>query len=110
MWAEEVFVLSVSRRGPSVGGADLGLDVSELAAALRCLDVGGYFAATVDNCGVIAVAEEAADQLKGELGVLAEEVHGDVAGLGDGSGAGWAQDRRGRQVEVEGDAFDDRLR
>ena len=102
-------MLSARLRGPSVGGADLGLDVSELAAALWRLDVGGYFAAAVDNCGVIAVAEEAADQLEGELGLLAEEVHGDVAGLGDGLGAGRAQDRRGRQVEVPGDAFDDRL-
>ena len=102
-------MLSARLRGPSVGGADLGLDVSELAAALRRLDVGGYFAATVDNCGVIAVAEEAADQLEGKLGVLTEEVHSDVAGLGDGPGAGRAQDRRGGQVEVPGDTFDDRL-
>ena len=109
MWAEEVFVWSVSRRGPSVGGADLGLDVGELAAALRCLDIGGYFAATVDNCGVVAVAEEAADQLKGELGVLAEEVHSNVAGLGDRPGAARAQERRDRHAEVAGDTVDDRL-
>lgn len=73
-----------------MGGAELRLDIGELAAALSCLDVGGYFAASVDNCGVVAVAEEAADELEGKLGVLAEEVHGDVAGLGDGLGAGWA--------------------
>ena len=58
----------------------MGLDVGELAVALRCLDVGGYLAAAVDDCGVIAVAEKPADQLQGKLGVLAEEVHGDVAG------------------------------
>ena len=90
--AEAVFVLSVCRRGPSVGGADLDLDIHELAVALGCQDVGGYLAAAVDNCGVIAVAEDAPDQLERELRLFAEEVHGDVAGLGDGLGAGWAED------------------
>ncbi len=33
-----------------------GLDLGELSAALRRVDVGGYFAATVDNCGVVAVS------------------------------------------------------
>ena len=94
----------------SGAGAELGLDVGELAVALRCLDVGGYLAAAVDDCGVIAVAKETADQLEGELGVLAEEIHSDVAGLGDGPGPARAQERRGRHAEVAGHAFDDRLR
>src|SRR3970040_2284400 len=80
----------------SAGGADLGLHLRELLAALGRLDIGGYLAAAVDNRRVVPVAEETADQLEGELGVLAEEVHGDVAGLspslgpaGGGGGGGW---------------------
>ena len=47
------------------------LDLGELALAFRGVEVSGYFAATVDNCGVVAVSQEAADLLQRELGVLA---------------------------------------
>ncbi len=33
-----------------------GLDLGELPLALRGVEVGGYFAAAVDNCGVVAVS------------------------------------------------------
>ncbi len=67
----------------SGGAADLGLDLRELAAALGSGDAGGNLSAAVDNCGVVAVAEEVADLLEGELGILAEDVHGDMSCLSD---------------------------
>ena len=41
-----------------------GLDLGELLTALRGVEASGYFAATVDNGGVVAVPQEAADLLE----------------------------------------------
>ncbi len=40
----------------SVWTAYVGLHVGELLAALCSVEVSGYFAGAVDNCGVVAVA------------------------------------------------------
>ena len=48
-----------------------GPNLGELLSALRCVEASGYFAAAVDNCGVVSVPKEAADLLERELGVLA---------------------------------------
>ena len=67
-----------------------GLDLGELPLALRGVEVSGYFAAAVDNCGVVAVSQEAADLFERELGILAQEVHCDVSGFCDGLGSAGA--------------------
>ena len=43
----------------------LGLQLGELGATFGTLDVGGYLAAAVDNCGVVTVTQEAPDLLEG---------------------------------------------
>ncbi len=60
-----------------------GLDLGELLSALRGVEASGYFATTVDNRRVVAAPQQAADLLKRELGVLAQEVHRDVPGFRD---------------------------
>ena len=52
------------------------------AAGPPASDVGGDALVGVDNCGVVA-AEAAADLGEADVGQLAREVHGDLAGEGD---------------------------
>ena len=61
----------------------------------------------MNNGGVIAVAEEKADAFEGELGVLAEEVHGDVASVGDGLGPQLTGESLRGDAEVGGDGLQD---
>ncbi len=70
------------------GGSESGLDlyVGELKPPFRAPDVGGYLATAVDNCGVVAIAQEVADLLEGELSVLTQEIHGKVACFRGGFG------------------------
>ena len=42
-----------------------GLDLGELLTALCGVEVSGYLATTVDNCGVVSVAQQAADLFQG---------------------------------------------
>ncbi len=86
-----------------------GLDLGELSAALRGVEVSGYFAATVDNCGVVAVSQDAADLLERELGVLAQEVHCDMSGFRDRLGPTGAREAGEWDGNVSRFAFYDRL-
>ncbi len=56
------------------------------------------------------MAEEEADLLERELAVLAEEIHGDVAGFRDRLGAALAGDRLDGDVVVLGDGAEDGVR
>ena len=86
-----------------------GLDLGELSLALRSVEVSGYFTAAVDNCGVVAVSQEAADLLERELSVLAQEVHCDVSGFCDGLGSTGAWEAGEWDRKVSCHAFDNRL-
>ena len=86
-----------------------GLDLGELPLALRGVEVSGYFAAAVDNCGVVAVSQEAADLLERELGVLAQEVHCDVSSFCDGLSPTGAGEAGERDCKVSRYALYDRL-
>ncbi len=92
-----------------VWAAYAGLDLGELLSPLRCVEPSGYFAAAVDNCGVVAVSQEAADLLERELGVLAQEVHRDVSGFRDGLGPTRAREAGEWDGKVFSYALNDRL-
>ena len=87
-----------------------GLDLDELSSALRAVEASGYFAAAVDNCGVVSVTQEAADLLERELGVFAKEVHRDMSSFRDGLGSTGAGEAGEWDGEVSRYAFYDRLR
>ncbi len=85
------------------------LDLRELSLARSGVEVSGYFAATVDNCGVVAVSQEAANLLERELSVLAQEVHSDVSSFRDGLGPTGAWQAGKWDGKVSRYAFYDRL-
>ncbi len=93
----------------SVWAVYTGLDLGELSSALRGVEVSGYFAATVDNCGVVTVSQEAADLLERELGILAQEVHCDVSSFRDGLGPTGPWEAGEWDGKVSRYAFYDRL-
>jgi len=64
-------------------------------------------AAGIEDGGMVAVAEDAADLSEGLIGVVAEEVHGDVAGGSDALGTGLAVEGLAGDVEVRADGVDD---
>ena len=59
---------------------------------------------------MVAVAEEQADLLEGQLGVLSQKVHPDVARLGDLLGSALTGDRRQRHAVVLRDGLQNCLR
>ena len=63
--------------------------------------LGGALARVQDG-RVVAVAERAADRRQGLVGELAREVHGDLAGPGDGGGAARGEQRVDRDAEGGG--------
>ena len=83
-------------------GANGGLDLGELSASLGGVDERGDFAAAVDNGRVVTVPKEAADLLEWQLSLLAQEVHGNVAGLGDRLSAAGTSEGSGGHGEVGG--------
>ena len=48
----------------------IGSDLGELMSTGGIVERRGYFATTVDDCGVITVTKQVADSLKRELSVL----------------------------------------
>ena len=64
-------------------------------------------AAGIEDGGMVAVAEDAADLGEGLIGVVAEEVHGDVAGGSDALGTGLAVEGLAGDIEVRADGVDD---
>ena len=56
---------------------------------------------------MVAVAEEAADFGDGAAGVLLQQVHGEVAGVGDVAAAAAAADVGGRDAGAAADGGDD---
>ena len=64
-------------------------------------------AAGVEDGGMVAVTEDAADLGEGLIGVMAEEVHSDVAGGGDTLGTGLAMEGLAGDIEVRADGVDD---
>ena len=67
----------------------------------------GDFLNTVDNCGVITVPEEKADAFERELGVLTEEVHGEMASVSDSLSPKLTGESLEGDVEVGGDSLED---
>ncbi len=65
---------------------------------------------SVEDSGMVAPAEELADVAEGVRAVLAEEIHGDVACVGDVAGAGGASDLFGGKVKVVADSRQDGIR
>lgn len=64
-------------------------------------------AAGVEDGGMVAVAEDAPDLSEGLIGVVAEEVHGDMAGGSDAFGTGLAVEGLPGDIEVRADGVDD---
>ncbi len=87
---------------------DEAADFGDLAADLGVLleNVGNLFN-TLDDGGVVSVAENKPNLLQGELGVLPKEVHGDMPSLGDGLGAALTAHGLGCEVEVGCHSVDD---
>src|SRR5215208_3353836 len=59
----------------------------------------------VQDGGVIAAVEGLCDGRQGEIGELASQVHRELAGLGDGSGASGREDGVDAEAETGGDGF-----
>ena len=64
-------------------------------------------AAGIEDGGMVAAAEDAPDLSEGLIGVVAEEVHGDVAGSSDALGTGLAVEGLVGDIEVRADGVDD---
>ncbi len=91
--------------------ANVGADFSDLGKELWVIVDGvGNFLNTVNNSGMIAVAEEKADVFEWELRVLAEEVHGDMASVGDGLSPELTGESLRGDAKVGGDGLKDVVR
>ena len=92
------------------GIAESRFEVVDIGARLGEGGVLALDAATgVEDGGVVAAAQQLADLSQRPRAVVAEQVHRDVAGVGDIAGAGGAGYLLLRDVEVAADCLDDLL-
>lgn len=76
----------------------------------RIVERGASFAATVDYCGVVTIAEQVPNGLERELSILTQEVHSYMAGFSYRLDTARSSEGLGGCVEVAGDPLDDGFR